>query len=687
MDLLVTNKWASPVRRLSLYFLLGQQLASAQASYYVDLVNGLDANPGTSKTLPWKTIAKINSRSFSPGDSILLNRGDTWPERLEPPSSGTASHPIVFDSYGSGAIPVLSGIYMKGTNYNWISNLSIQNSPLAGVYLERSNNNILSNLSVSGSYNDGIDLSVESSSNLIENCTTHSNGHGPPGLYHGSGILAEDGASMNTVTGCTSYSNAEDGISFSGFWPSGLAGTYNTASNNLCYGNTEDGIDIKNGPQIITGNTLHDNTDYGIICDYNVDSLTIQNNIIYSNTNGINFTHTAGGPSSDTNYVRRNLIYSNRRSGISLNDTSFTSQVAYNVIYNNVSNGIICWTGHHSFYNNTIWNNASDGSSQIQISTPNTILKNNIIGGGSSTVINFSNTAGQISDYNDLYATTTDLEWGGTKYTLAEYKTSTTQDANSISEDPLFEIAGSDFHLQAGSPCINAGTNVGLTTDFDGHPVVVTPDTSIVDIGAFSFTQNAIDVLPGLMQFGRPTIGQQETMMLTITNTGAARLIIDTIRTTDKTFSVSRHSLIISPAATETIAVSFLPTKVHNYTASLTLQTGTSAVHTPIPLVGVGSPVTPSPENSTPRSFFLNQNFPNPFNPSTIIRYEISQLAFVKVELFDVLGRTVKTLVDEEQEAGIHEVVLDASALSSGTYFYRMRAANFVSSRKCLVLK
>jgi polysaccharidase protein len=235
MDLLVTNKWASPVRRLSLYFLLGQQLASAQASYYVDLVNGLDANPGTSKTLPWKTIAKINSRSFSPGDSILLNRGDTWPERLEPPSSGTASHPIVFDSYGSGAIPVLSGIYMKGTNYNWISNLSIQNSPLAGVYLERSNNNILSNLSVSGSYNDGIDLSVESSSNLIENCTTHSNGHGPPGLYHGSGILAEDGASMNTVTGCTSYSNAEDGISFSGFWPSGLAGTYNTASNNLCY--------------------------------------------------------------------------------------------------------------------------------------------------------------------------------------------------------------------------------------------------------------------------------------------------------------------------------------------------------------------------------------------------------------------------------------------------------------------
>ena len=52
-----------------------------------------------------------------------------------------------------------------------------------------------------------------------------------------------------------------------------------------------------------------------------------------------------------------------------------------------------------------------------------------------------------------------------------------------------------------------------------------------------------------------------------------------------------------------------------------------------------------------------------------------------------MLGRTVKTLVDEEQEAGIHEVVLDASALSSGTYFYRMRAANFVSSRKCLVLK
>ena len=66
----------------------------AQTVYYVDATNGNDANDGQSEANAWKTISKVNSQSFSPGDSILFKRGDTWREQLVPPSSGSSGNPI-----------------------------------------------------------------------------------------------------------------------------------------------------------------------------------------------------------------------------------------------------------------------------------------------------------------------------------------------------------------------------------------------------------------------------------------------------------------------------------------------------------------------------------------------------------------------------------------------------------------
>ena len=80
------------------------------AEYYVDSVQGNDANNGLSATAPWKTIAKINSRSFNPGDAILFKRGGVWKEQLIVPSSGNASNPITFGAYGSGAKPIITAL-------------------------------------------------------------------------------------------------------------------------------------------------------------------------------------------------------------------------------------------------------------------------------------------------------------------------------------------------------------------------------------------------------------------------------------------------------------------------------------------------------------------------------------------------------------------------------------------------
>jgi hypothetical protein len=92
-------------------------------------------------------------------------------------------------------------------------------------------------------------------------------------------------------------------------------------------------------------------------------------------------------------------------------------------------------------------------------------------------------------------------------------------------------------------------------------------------------------------------------------------------------------------------------------------------------------------EVTTPLEFSLAQNFPNPFNPSTSIKYAISNKQFVQLKIFDVLGKEVATLVNEEKSAGSYEVNFNASQLSSGIYFYKLQSGSFVQTRKMILLK
>jgi len=87
------------------------------------------------------------------------------------------------------------------------------------------------------------------------------------------------------------------------------------------------------------------------------------------------------------------------------------------------------------------------------------------------------------------------------------------------------------------------------------------------------------------------------------------------------------------------------------------------------------------------RTFALSQNYPNPFNPATTITYELPAAGWVTLKVFDILGREVQTLVNNQQMAGLHSVAFDASRLTSGTYFYRMQCGNFVQTKKFVLLK
>ena len=132
-------------------------------------------------------------------------------------------------------------------------------------------------------------------------------------------------------------------------------------------------------------------------------------------------------------------------------------------------------------------------------------------------------------------------------------------------------------------------------------------------------------------------------------------------------------------------------------TVTLSAASGTVTIGAPPPLAKVvedvqglvraGLPHTDSDPEPRPEQFLLLPNYPNPFNPSTTIRYELPGNSDVRLEVYDMLGRRVALLVNETRQAGTHQAVFDASALSSGVYIYRLQAGGLVQTRKMLLIK
>jgi hypothetical protein len=100
-----------------------------------------------------------------------------------------------------------------------------------------------------------------------------------------------------------------------------------------------------------------------------------------------------------------------------------------------------------------------------------------------------------------------------------------------------------------------------------------------------------------------------------------------------------------------------------------------------------------TPVKGTPQKYFLEKNYPNPFNPVTTITYHVPELSHINITVYNLLGELVEELIDQPHKPGIYKTTFDASTLSSGIYFYEMkgesvqRAPNYTMSRKMIVLK
>src|SRR5690554_715435 len=164
-------------------------------TYYVSSSSGDDSNNGTSQSSPWKTLNKVNSFNFQPGDIILLRRGDVWNDILNINNSGTENNYILFGAYHSGSKPIISAgtssqysLKISG-NYIKIEELEIimprSGSVPIGISVQ-GKNYVIQNCDINGdeNYNGGktIGISAKNSGSII-NCIVQYFGEGIETLY------------------------------------------------------------------------------------------------------------------------------------------------------------------------------------------------------------------------------------------------------------------------------------------------------------------------------------------------------------------------------------------------------------------------------------------------------------------------------------------------------------------------
>jgi len=101
----------------------------------------------------------------------------------------------------------------------------------------------------------------------------------------------------------------------------------------------------------------------------------------------------------------------------------------------------------------------------------------------------------------------------------------------------------------------------------------------------------------------------------------------------------------------------------------------------------IDEPVNVEKEDQTPNGFVLYQNYPNPFNPTTTLSFVIGHQSFVELKVYDLLGREVATLVNEEKQPGTFQVEFSGAGLTSGIYFYKLIVGSFNETKKMVLLK
>jgi len=494
------------------------------ANYYVKN-GGNNALDGLSDENAWETIAKVNSSAGA--NSVYFKCGSTWREKLVLPGSGTEGNHIVIGSYGTGAKPRLLGstaptgwdqtdippdvalpancwkatlaaapssdlvwfVNADGTvswgtkqaalgdcsaEYEWYwhasgylvvyaatdpdsryTSIEVAVAALEPIITGTRNYITIQDLEIAFSEARGINAD-EWNTGLIQRCLIHHIGYQNAGTAEG---IADSSVNL-TITGNTIHNCGNHGIFVIGY-------------------------DSTCNPTLITGNTVYDC--YHTLIDVQASNTDIQNivitkNILYTTAD---YSFPALGCNAIFVQWQNPKIVSNIEISYNLITSRFGAGIFISAgvgpgvtIYNNTVNGENALLGA-GFYPCVISQTATAGA---------VTLKNNIFGNSQTAGLYANPIAGVTACDNNCYYNSVGTVYAQTQAgsyhsdDFAAYKTATGWETSGLWENPLFVTPGSDFMLQSGSPCVDAGADVGLTTDILG---VAVPQGSAPDIGAY----------------------------------------------------------------------------------------------------------------------------------------------------------------------------------------------------------
>ena len=614
---------------------------------------------------PWKTINKVNSSNFQPGDSILFKRGGIWKEYLDFPSSGNASNLIIIGSYGDGELPIITGInvyegwnnssnwtsaenniWSRDQSYNpqrlWIDGKEVlrneQIDSLDGTrYMWAWEN---SKIYVYSTENPAVNFNLMETNVLYETVIISNQNYIKLQDIEIQGgyvfALAIRGCSHVTVKDCSIGSFSRQGIQIRD--NGGISSTYVTIDNcvldskfNFSYGKDkgiDDGIQIVTGANdcIVKNCVIRDfghsaiylkalsATDNGVFNNKIFGNLITGENVTYQrglNTDGyenkcrdneifynvIKNTNVVNQINGNNNWIHHNII-----DGIK-NSIVKSSAVGQGFSLQGYGTDLVCHD--NKIDNNLIMNCdepgiAFNGNGNAK---ENNYVRNNIIlNCGRNSKAGYDNIGISIANSNTIKTNyfynncvfskdenSPAVFLRGDYLTIKQFNNQSFPidvASKNIQKNPLIETSDSlNYYLTANSPCIDAGIDVGLTSDFYGNAIY----------------------------YGTaPDIGIQE----------------------------------------------YYP------------PTGTF-----------------SDKNSIVDNFELFQNYPNPFNPTTQISYQIPKDGFVNLVVYNTLGQVIIELVNRHQTSGKYSIQFNASTLPSGVYFYKIESGSFSKVNKMLLLR
>jgi hypothetical protein len=254
---------------------------------------------------------------------------------------------------------------------------------------------------------------------------------------------------------------------------------------------------------------------------------------------------------------------------------------------------------------------------------------------------------------------------------------------------------GNAIRLSNGNTLIN-WVRAGFVTEVkpDGSKALeirFPPELCSYRVFKTNWTTKLFEPLIDSLDFGEVTINDSQTKSVVIKSNSEKEITLTGVFNKLSEFTISNTFPVTIPSFGEVIIdVVFCPLEVGNVSDTLNVRSDSdsSIINSQIIVKGIGTIVSSAGEETIINSIYsIDQNYPNPFNPSTKIRFSIPQSEHVIINVYNIQGELIESLVNREMEAGNYKINFDGNGLASGMYFYKISAGGFVKINKMIFLK